>query len=62
MKTDYVVKRIYPSGAVATLTHHSNAEDAELEAKTRHNREKKKEFAVSCITEKEIYRISPEFD
>ena len=59
---DYEVRRIYPSGASSPLTHHSDIEDAKMEADTRHNREKTKEFAVNKNTTEEVYRIVPDYD
>ena len=36
MRTDYVVKRIYSSGATSTIGHHNNPKDAKTEANFRH--------------------------
>ena len=56
-KVDYVVKHIWPSGAISIVGHHTNEKNAITEAKFRHAKEPKKKYAVSRITDEEIYTI-----
>jgi len=61
MKTDFELVRIYPSGAISTISHFSKPAPAKAEARARHQNEKTKDFAVNKITTEEIYRVLPEF-
>ena len=56
-KTKYAVILNWPSGDTTIKCYFDNAEDAQTEARNRHQKDRKT-YTVCKITEEEIYRIS----